>query len=237
VRIWDVAAGYLSRQRLLGEHRELHGLASILINGKKGYANHPETVRWRGSLSGLVERHETLAAEMRLRGYTDRSPLARPEKGVRWPERFVTPVAGQFELLRLKYRGTSSGRIPLPANAQELWAHHKYSVLARDPEVYGEIGRRVARIRRGTAMSPLADDLVLLLRQPLSRPRVVNALEHMWGHVSDEASDAERALARGSPRALLRAIWALSARIEDPYLCHSTALSDLETAPGLDPVA
>ena len=34
MRIWDVPAGYLNRQSLLGEHRELHGIYSILTNGK-----------------------------------------------------------------------------------------------------------------------------------------------------------------------------------------------------------
>ena len=43
MRIWDLSPGYLNRGSLLGEHRELHGLHSIIVNGKKGYANHPET--------------------------------------------------------------------------------------------------------------------------------------------------------------------------------------------------
>lgn len=29
MRIWDVDSGYLARQQLLGEHRELHGLANF----------------------------------------------------------------------------------------------------------------------------------------------------------------------------------------------------------------
>ncbi|MDX8387130.1 MAG: pyrimidine dimer DNA glycosylase/endonuclease V [Ghiorsea sp.] len=29
MRIWDIHPGYLARQQLLGEHRELHGLFNI----------------------------------------------------------------------------------------------------------------------------------------------------------------------------------------------------------------
>jgi hypothetical protein len=39
-----VAPGYLTRQSLLGEHHELHGIVSVHLHGKRGYANHPETL-------------------------------------------------------------------------------------------------------------------------------------------------------------------------------------------------
>lgn len=68
VRIWDLTPGYLNRGSLLGEHRELHGLHSILVNSKKGYANHPETLRWVGALGDLVGRHNQLIAEMSPEG-------------------------------------------------------------------------------------------------------------------------------------------------------------------------
>ena len=48
MRIWDIHPGYLNNQSLLGEHRELHGIVSILVNKKKGYSQHPETKRWVG---------------------------------------------------------------------------------------------------------------------------------------------------------------------------------------------
>jgi pyrimidine dimer DNA glycosylase len=64
MRVWDLSAGYLNRQSLLGEHRELHGIYSIVRENKTGYANHPETVRWVRTLSGLAMRHRQLAAEM-----------------------------------------------------------------------------------------------------------------------------------------------------------------------------
>ena len=75
MRIWDIQTSKLCRNHLLGEHRELHALWSILTQGRKGYANHPETRRWRGKLRALYLRHEELVSEMHRRGYRHNSPL------------------------------------------------------------------------------------------------------------------------------------------------------------------
>jgi len=77
VRIWDISPKKLCRDHLLGEHRELHAIWSVLVNGKKGYAQHPETLRWKGRLKALYDRHELLISEMVARGYRHHSPLAR----------------------------------------------------------------------------------------------------------------------------------------------------------------
>jgi len=79
VRIWDISPKKLCRPHLLGEHRELHAIWSVLVNGKKGYAHHPETLRWKGKLKALFGRHEALVVEMSSRGYQHRSPLAKRE--------------------------------------------------------------------------------------------------------------------------------------------------------------
>jgi hypothetical protein len=227
VRIWDVSAGYLNRQSLLGEHRELHGLHSILVNGKTGYARHPETRRWVGCVSGLAQRHALLVAEMRLRGYCDRTPLDSGGGRMRWPAIFIDPPREQYALLTGKYRGREAGRIPLPRGVHDLWAQHKYSVMARDPEAYRVIGRRVARMRRGADFAPLAEEMIVLLRASPTRPRLLNALEHMWGYVARAATPEERAAAGASPAGLLRTTCELAVRSKQPYLLASTALSEL----------
>ena len=79
MRIWDISPKKLWRPHLLGEHRELHAIWSVLVNGKKGYAHHPETLRWKGKLKALFGRHEALVVEMTNRGYQHRSPLAKRE--------------------------------------------------------------------------------------------------------------------------------------------------------------
>jgi len=227
VRIWDVSPGYLNRQSLLGEHRELHSLHSILVHGKRGYSQHPETLRWVGCLSGLCRRHALLAAEMQVRGYTDRTPIATRARTLRWPLVFVTPPSGQYDLLGTKYISRDAGRIPLPRSAQELWAHHKYSVMARDVSVYREFGRRVSRMRRGADSAVVAEDLVLLLRTDPPRGALANAIEHLWGYVSKAATGDERRAAHGSAAALLRATSDIAVRTREPYLLASTALSEL----------
>ncbi len=77
MRIWDIHPGKLCRNHLLGEHRELHALWVVLTQDRKGYARHPETIRWRGKLKALYARHECLAGEMMRRGYRHTSPLDR----------------------------------------------------------------------------------------------------------------------------------------------------------------
>jgi uncharacterized protein YbgA (DUF1722 family) len=228
VRVWDVSPGYLDRPRLLGEHRELHGVHVILTEGKRGYASHPETCRWDGCLVALSRRHGELAAEMRLRGYTDRTTLPVPRGSCRWPRTFVTEPAGQFALLRRKYGGASEGRIPLPRNVQQLWAHHKYSVMARSVSDYQAIGRLVARKGTAASIADLSRILVRILREPPRRARLVNALEHMWGHVRPDASTEEIAGFRNGPAAAALAIvQAVAMRCGEPYLVRSTALSEL----------
>ena len=136
MRVWDIHPGYLNRQSLLGEHRELHGLVSILVNGKKGYSQHPETLRWVGYGWALKQRHQELVYEMNLRGYQDKSPVRTRSSQGKWPSVYIDEPHIQFKLLREKYVNKEKGRISLPRNTQELWSHHKYSVLARDQKKY-----------------------------------------------------------------------------------------------------
>lgn len=227
MRIWDVSAGYLNRQSLLGEHRELHGLYNILSFGKTGYARHPETLRWVGARAALVLRHAHLAAEMRLRGYEDRTPLGPRRRMVTWPSTFVDEPGDQFRLLRAKYVHRRQGRIPLPRSAQELWAHHKYSVLARDVETYRHMGRVVSRMRRGAPVDELARTLVGTLRIAPPAGSLTNALEHMWGHVSRAPAPNETRAAFATSSALLFAIQRLAIRAREPFLLASTALGEL----------
>lgn len=228
MRIWDVSAGYLNRGSLLSEHRELHGLRSILVHGKKGDSRHPETMRWSGCLSGLDRRHECLAAEMRLRGYVDRTPVDSQPKAVRWPGSYVTEPAEQIHLLQEKYIGEPEGRIPLPRRVPELWAHHKYSVLARDPAEYRRIGRRVSSMTAASDIVPLTKELVELLRVAPTHGRLANALDHMWGHVNSSAAPDEVSAARETPLRLLEMIVRIALRVREPYLTRSTALSELD---------
>jgi hypothetical protein len=164
MRVWDVDPGYLNRQSLLGEHREIHALVSIVINNKKGYARHPETLRWKNHLAALKHRHDLVVSEMQLRGYHHHSPVTIQGAPI-WPDEFIDPPGEQFAILRGKYLDREPGRIPLPQTAQQLWAQHKYSALARDPEYCRRTGQLLVRSGDGLPIDQLALELVALLRK------------------------------------------------------------------------
>lgn len=215
MRIWDLHPAYLNRGSLLGEHRELHGILSIIEQEKSGYARHPETMRWRRHLGALRLRHDILSAEMALRGYRDRTPVRRSGR-CSWPVTYIDSPADQLELLRRKYAGREAGRIPLPRSNQELWAAHKYSVLARDQAAYRAIGRSVSHLRRGSSLDSLALELVGLLRRAPSPGDLENAILHMWGH-----------LGAGTRTPSFTTLQRLALDRREPYLTASTSLSEL----------
>ena len=227
MRIWDINPGYLNRQSLLGEHRELHGIVSIIVNRKKGYASHPETVRWVGYGWALRQRHRLLAAEMALRGFTDSSPvLTRANKG-QWPETSIDEPFRQFQLLKFKYKDKEQGRIPLPKNAQQLWSHHKYSVLARDVNLYRKLGRDISGMKPGHDFFGVAMTVTEILKKPPTTGGIRNALQHMWGYVSDDSSVGKSDIESWPLNRLYMEIQQRAVATRDPYLTSSTALSEL----------
>lgn len=221
MRIWDVDPGYLNDRSLLGEHRELHGIYSILLNGKKGYSRHPETLRWKSRLPALAARHDALIAEMQLRGFSHRSPLGARNGVVVWPGAFINPPGEQFAILRKKYEEKGPGRIPLPSAPQPLWAHHKYSVMARSPGKYKDIGPEAAAGAIG--FHELAEVLTELLREKPASGCLRNALHHMWGYVK---KFAEKPVDLDDSGAIFRAVVKLARRHRVLYLLHSTALGE-----------
>ena len=103
MRIWDILPRRLCRAHLLGEHRELHAIWSILVHHKQGYAYHPETLRWQGKLKALYLRHEQLVKEMQRRGYKHHSNLdARKARGKKIQATFVHSPQEQIKILRAK---------------------------------------------------------------------------------------------------------------------------------------
>jgi len=202
-------------------------MVSIIVNGKKGYSRHPETLRWMDCGWALNKRHQLLSAEMRLRGYNDKSPVhTRKNKG-RWPDTFIDEPYVQIRLLREKYRDKEPGRIPLPQNAQQIWRQHKYAVMARNVSLYKKIGADVARMSPRDDFSGLARLLVETLRTPPSQGGLKNALQHMWGYVSDGYKASRAPLHAWPLTDLLARIQDLTFKHSQPYLMESVALSEL----------
>lgn len=228
MRIWDIHPGYLNRQSLLGEHRELHGIVSIIINKKKGYSHHPETLRWVGFEWALRQRHELIAAEMLLRGYTDKSPVLLDNNPGVWPVLYIDIPYQQLQILFSKYQKKEQGRIPLPKTAQQFWSQHKYSVLARDVTLYKSVGKEVSNMLPHQEFSALVQKITDLLRIAPSIGGLRNTLQHMWGYVSDATSIEKRTIQTWSLDRLLQEIQELTLKKEEPYLMASTALSELQ---------
>ncbi len=230
MRIWDLNPGYLNRSSLLGEHREMHGTVAVLVHNKKGYSKHPETLRWKGYGWALRMRHHQIKAEMELRGYNDNTPVRTRSNPGKWSTTYIDTPREQLRILAGKYKDKDKepGRIPLPKNGQELWAHHKYSVMARSVRLYKAIGKETAALRKGSEFAAIAQRITEQLREAPSNGGMRNALEHMWGHVSDFAPEQKRNVASWTSKRLLSEIQILATTHDAPYLQQSTALSELK---------
>jgi hypothetical protein len=75
MRVWDIPVIDLCNNHLLGQHREIHAIYSIITNNKNGYAHHPEVERWREHIDALVHKHLATTMEMLVRNMKHKSPL------------------------------------------------------------------------------------------------------------------------------------------------------------------
>ena len=103
MRIWDLPPSLLCINHLLGEHRELHAMWTVITEKKKGYSKHPETIRWQGKLKAMYLRHEELVTEMTFRGYNHHSPLdKRKATGKSKQDVFIDVPLEQIQILQQK---------------------------------------------------------------------------------------------------------------------------------------
>lgn len=222
MRVWDINPGYLSNKNLLGEHTEIHAIYSVITNDKKGYSNHPETKRWTENLYCLKLRHDLIVSEMLIRNYKHKSPVHYDEKG-NYPKEFIDLPYKQLKILKNKYllKNNVTSRIPIPKNNQELWSQHKYSVLARNPNHYKELGKILAK-NKTIKIEELALELIEILRIPPLLPGLRNAIDHMFGYVSKYCSEKNKNF---TLKDKLELIIKLAIKKNEKYLMHSTALS------------
>ena len=68
MRVWDLPVDMLCTRHLQGEHNEIHTMWNVITLGRKGWAKHPETMRWRGRLGALKARHDAVVTELQRRG-------------------------------------------------------------------------------------------------------------------------------------------------------------------------
>lgn len=103
MRVWDLPVQYLCDKHLLGQHLEIHTMHSVIVNNRKGYAKHPETMRWRGHEAELRGVHELTVREMIKRGFNHKSPLDGTYDSNIQVLGQVDPLWRQIEELRRKY--------------------------------------------------------------------------------------------------------------------------------------
>ena len=164
---------------------------------------------------------------MNLRGYVDRSPVLLRSKPEAWPVCYIDSPANQIIILRRKYKYLEYGRILLPKNTQQLWAQHKYSVMARDISAYKSIGKWVTSKTGIKELSSVALELTMLLRKPPEPRLIENTLLHMWGYVSKNSTMSGKEFDSLSKKSLLGRIQKLAVDNDVKYLTESTSLSEL----------
>ncbi|UNC90732.1 pyrimidine dimer DNA glycosylase/endonuclease V [Candidatus Contubernalis alkaliaceticus] len=233
MRVWDIHAGYLSRQSLLGQHAEIHALLSILGEGKRGYSAHPETLRWKGHMDKLKNRHDLTVKEMLLRGFGHKSPCSRECLSGTGELSYVDPPVVQIKILREKYlKRKQQGRIPLPKNIYDLWKHYKYSIMARG---YGYHEELQSHIKKSANLSIAGENnLIVKIISIMERPVTENALEkavnHLWEHLIDDLPPQEReeySSGQGDKNQLLSCIFQLAKKYQKNDFLYSTIFSDL----------
>lgn len=235
MRVWDIHPGYLSRQSLLGEHAEIHALYNIITGNKRGYSRHPETLRWAENSDLLVLRHNLLTLEMKLRGFQHHSPLPfstdRSERERFKDISYVDLPSAQFEILRKKYAANvQKGRIPLPANGTEFWAHHKYSVMARGYQYYKEI-QQLMKDRQNLPVVRehcLIKKIHTVMNKEIPVQALDNVLLHLWGYFKDKAcrEEKERFFHLTDSTEKMKILYGMSQEYRVQYLLHSTIFAD-----------
>ena len=245
MRVWDLHPGYLSRQSLLGQHAEIHAVYAVIDDQKKGYSAHPETRRWRERPDLLKRVHDLTVLEMKLRGFNHNSPF--PESPFYKEEiygkegaaeenvpLYVDRPAEQVLILREKYlQREQEGRIPLPKNIYDFWAHHKYSIMARGYNCYKEIQ---ALLNENDQCSiPEAslelEKIMVMMNLPPTVPALKNTVDHLWGyfkHIAsrEEKEDYVKQKEKEMLPELIPNMYKLALKYDSVYLRQSTIFAD-----------
>ena len=146
--------------------------------------------------------------EMQVRRLEIINPVVLPDcpHPTHWPEARGPTPREQFELLGKTLTEFNQARIPLPRSPQELWSHHKYSIMARNLSLYKDIGQSVSKMRRHTEWNDLAHQLTQLLETAPAPGNLRNALQHLWGYVSQYEKFIGSELDSWTPKQMLAEI-------------------------------
>ncbi len=140
----------------------------------------------------------------------------------------ASDIYSEMKFLRDTYTKSTAGRLKIPKNTQELWAQHKYSIMARDYNLYKSIGIRVGKNKNPFYIDEL---LYLLSKELRTIPKeggIRNALQHMWGYISKYSMIKKSEVNNLSLTSLYHEIRKHTLARKQEYLMQQTALSELE---------
>ncbi len=204
--IWQVSPAYFSSTDLTTEYQEL-----------EKNTNENQFVKHRMQL---------IDAELKLRTLFDAPDWQNSSAkllGINCPER----IEQQYKTLKGAYQKQCLARINLPQNAVALWTHHKYAIMARNIELYKNIGKQVAHNKSPQYFAELCQ---LISDELLKRPSsgaILNVLQHMWGYIANLSNIKKSDVAMLSLSELLSEIQKCTVASNQPYLIKQVALSEL----------
>ena len=212
--LYEIDPGYLSGTAL---HQQYTLLSDWLHDPQKAHCDN-RLHYWLNYRTALTTLLNLVTSEIALRSTQD--PQFHISEGkLNWPQRFEMHPSEQ--LLELPEENTTA-RIHKPRNEQSLWAQHKYSIMARDQQLYLKLGPAIAR--KEVEFPQLIEELSYCKRLAPSTSNLRNSIWHMWGYVS-QWSDISPGTSELYP--LMKEIQKLAFKHQVEYLLNSTALGDL----------
>lgn len=80
MRIWGVDPSLMCKAHLLGEHREMHALISMVRLGTKQKQLEAHCRLQQVAIHEIYDRHEVLAQEISRRGWNHKTPMSEEDK-------------------------------------------------------------------------------------------------------------------------------------------------------------
>ncbi|MBC3766057.1 hypothetical protein [Neptunicella marina] len=205
--LFSLHPGYLNNSLLLNDWQQTRQLLAL---SHAPAVTHYLAMR-EAMLHTEAELRQLTAPDNTLNPFLS-SPAATPE-----------PMA---QLQWLAEQDNATARIPLPQNAQQCWAQHKYSLMMRDLNLYKQFGQRTASKLSEGAFALLIKELTESLYLVPSLGGLRNGFLHMWGYVSDAIPAPFDNPAEVELSLMQRHIWQCCKLGSTPYIQHSTAITE-----------
>ncbi len=193
----NISAGYLTDEDLLLEYERLN---------KHSY------------------EYFSILSELKLRNLISIEKFFNNEFKITSSNSHFKYSSKEFYILNDRYK-EKNGRIYLPNNAQDLWRQHKYAIMARNINLYKEIGKRVSS---ENCFDELTDILVYELRKRPKKSGIFNALQHMWGYISEYSEIKKIDVNSLSLYELFLEVQQSTLKSKESYLSQQVALSEFE---------